>query len=146
MFFIFLSTNLIFSQSNVNFSQIAFDYYKVTLQDNNIKDKIRFCSKIQDFTYFESECLKDLNININDTAATTFNKFDKLVIPKGNKSIKKVKSSDNNVVYITPTFNVNHNQNVVTIVEKFLNQILLFYVEMNNLGEVKTYKKCKIKN
>jgi hypothetical protein len=144
--FLFISFFL-FSQTNVEYSQIAFDFYKDSLLINKSSNqKLKVCLKIQDFNYFNSKCLKEFNLNINDTASITLPQMDKINLNNDNrfKIIKKVKKNDSNKIYLTPTFNSNGDQNIVGIVETYKSIVIIYYLEMNNKGIIRKWNKCEL--
>jgi hypothetical protein len=137
-----------FGQNQVNFSQIAFDFYKDSISDTYLsKSKKQVCIEQQDFNYFDSECLKEYDINIDDTTVVFFPKANRIEVAKskGLKIIKKYKKGAFPMIYFTPTFNANINQNVIGIVEVSKKNVIIYYIEMNQEGIIRRWNKCEVK-
>lgn len=141
-------SSFFFGQSQVDFSQIAFDFYKDSISDTYLsKSKKQVCIEQQDFNYFDSDCLKEYDINIDDTTVVFLSKANtiKVAKSKGLKIIKKYKKGSFPMIYLTPTFNANINQNVIGIVEISKKDVIIYYIEMNQEGVIRRWNKCEVK-
>jgi hypothetical protein len=144
--FIAISFN-VFSQKEIHFEQIAFEYYKDSILKNK-KDKLTISTKIiEDASYWDVNCLKELNIKINDTAVANISKIVSVDLKTEKDKrfkVKKFRQKNPPMIFVTHFLNFGNNKNITGIVERKNNKYFTYLFEINNLGEIKKWCKGEV--
>lgn len=138
-----------FGQKKIQFEQIAFEYYKDTiLKDLNLNKKITISKAIvEDFIYWDVECLKEFNIKIDDTAfaAISVSGAEDLNIGKDNRfKEKKFKKKNTPMIFVTAFSSFDIDKNIVGIIENLEGTIYTYLFEINSDGRIKKWCKDKL--
>ncbi len=137
---------LTYSQKNIHFEQIAFEYYKDSiLKDYQPKNKLTISLKAQeDLSYWNVDCLKEFKLNINDTAAAVISAIgtEDLKIGIDNRfKTKKFKKKNLPMIFATIFSSFENDKNIVGIIENFDGKIHTYLFHINAEGEIKKW--CK---
>jgi hypothetical protein len=145
--FIGISFNA-FSQKEIHFEQIAFEYYKDSIL-KNVKDKLTISTKIiEDASYWNIDCLKEFNITINDTAAAKISEIVSVDLNTEKDKrfkVKKFKQKNPPMIFATYFLNFGNDKNITGIVERKDNKYFTYLFEINQLGEIKKWCKGEVK-
>jgi len=136
----------LYGQENVSFEQKAFEFYKDSII-NKTSSKINFVVKVQDYNYWESDCAEKFTLKWQDTiVGGTDNLKVKNIILSNNtrfKMIKKFKKGDYPRTFVVANLKKDENQNFVTIVETYKDEVINYLFEMDIYGKVKNWCKGK---
>lgn len=136
----------LYGQENVDFEQKAFEFYKDSII-NKTSSKINFVVKIQDYNYWESDCAEKFTLKWQDTmVGGTDNLEVKNIILSNDsrfKMIKKFKKGDYPRTFVIANLKKDENQNFVTIVETYKDEVINYLFEMDIYGKVKNWCKGK---
>lgn len=143
---IFLSCKSFYGQEKISFEQKAFEFYKDSIIPKNTS-KINFVVKVQDYTYWESECTENFNLKWQDTMVGGTNNLDVENIILQNdirfKKIKRFKKNDYPRSFVIANLKKSENQNFVIIVETSKEQIINYIFEIDLYGRIRKWCKGK---
>jgi hypothetical protein len=135
-----------YGQEKVDFEQKAFDFYKDSILPKT-SSKINFVVKVQDYNYWESDCSQKFNLKWQDTIVSGTNNLDvKDIIIAEDKKFKKFKhfkKGDYPKTFVIANLKKSENQNFVTIVETYKNEVISYLFEMDIYGKIKNWCKGK---
>jgi len=136
----------IYGQENVDFEQKAFEFYKDSIISKT-SSKINFVVKVQDYNYWESDCAEKFTLKWQDTmvGGTDNLEVKNIILSNDNrfKMIKKFKKGDYPRTFVIANLKKDENQNFVTIVETYKNEVINYLFEMDIYGKVKSWCKGK---
>ncbi|MEL1248311.1 hypothetical protein [Flavobacterium helocola] len=147
--FILISFLSLFGQENINFEQKAFEFYKDSIIDKT-SSKINFVIKVQDYNYWESDCTEKYTLKWQDTMFALVESKNNIKVKNINlsndnrfKKIKKFKKGDYPRTFVISNLKRDENQNFVTIVETYKNEVINYLFEMDIYGKVINWCKGK---
>lgn len=136
----------IYGQENVDFEQKAFEFYKDSII-NKTSTKINFVVKVQDYNYWKSDCAEKFTLKWQDTmvGGTDNLEVKNIILNNDNrfKMIKKFKKGDYPRTFVIANLKKDENQNFVTIVETYKDEVINYLIEMDIYGKVKNWCKGK---
>jgi hypothetical protein len=135
-----------YGQKKVDFEQKAFEFYKDSIIPKT-SSKINFVVKVQDYNYWESDCTEKFNLKWQDTMVGGTNNLDvKNIILSNDKRFKKskrFKKGDYQKTFVIANLKKSENENFVTIVETYKNEVVSYLFEMDIYGKIKKWCKGK---
>ncbi|MFB9080011.1 hypothetical protein ACFFLS_08970 [Flavobacterium procerum] len=136
----------LYGQQNVDFEQKAFEFYKDSII-NKTSSKINFVVKVQNYNYWKSDCTEKFTLKWQDTmvGGTDNLEVKNIILSNDNrfKMINKFKKGDYPRTFIIANLRKNKNQNFVTIVESYKDEVINYLFEMDIYGKVKSWCKGK---
>lgn len=136
----------LYGQENVDFEQKAFEFYKDSIISKT-SSKINFVVKVQDYKYWESDCAEKYTLKWQDTmtGGTDNLEVKNIILSNDNrfKMIKKFKKGDYPRTFVIANLKKDENQNFVTIVETYKDEVINYLFEMDIYGKVKSWCKGK---
>ena len=135
-----------YGQEKVDFEQKAFEFYKDSIIPKT-SSKINFVVKVQDYNYWESECAEKFTLKWQDTMVGGTNNLEvkNIILTNDNKfkKIKRFKKGDYPRTFVIANLKKTENQNFVTIVETYKDEVINYLFEMDIYGGIKKWCKGK---
>jgi len=135
-----------YGQEKVDFEQKAFNFYKDSIISKT-SSKINFVVKVQDYSYWDSDCAKTFALKWQDTMVGGTNNLEVKNIILTNddkfKKIKQFKKGDYPRAFVIANLKKNKNQNFVIIVETYKDEAINYLFEMDIYGKIKKWCKGK---
>lgn len=137
------------SQSKISYEQIAFEYYRDSIfKQYNLKHEITLSKKpVDEYIYWNVECLKELNRKVGDTVFGRFSdrKTVDLNIEKDSSfKIKKFSKKRLPTIFLTRVLSYESDQNIVSIIENLDGVLYTYLFEINSDGKIKKWCKDKL--
>lgn len=105
--------------------------------------KLTFVIKVQDYNYWESDCTEKYTLKWQDTMFTLVESKNNIKLKNINLSndnrfrkIKKFKKGDYPRTFVISNLIRDENQNFVTIVETYKNEVINYLFEMDIYGKI----------
>lgn len=146
IYIILICCQSFYGQEKISFEQKAFEFYKDSIMPKT-SSKVNFVVKVQDYNYWESDCVEKFTLKWQDTmvGGTNNHEIKNIILNNENKfkKIKRFKKGDFPRTFVIANLKKTESQNFVTIVETYKDEVINYLFEMDIYGEIKNWCKGK---